>query len=241
MMVKDRLKSFVRAAGYEIRRHHPNLTEFLQSRSVNLVLDVGANEGQFGQDLRSQGYSGKIVSFEPVVDVFKSLEKRCAADQKWECRNTALGDANGIIQINVSKNTAMSSIVSQTEIGRASIYESQVVRVDQVPIATLDSMFAEFAGERVFLKVDTQGFEQSVLRGGANSLHNLLGVQLELPLIHLYEDTWKFDEALSFMREAGFTLSQLRPVTYYSRDPASLLEVDCVFRRTKYAGGVSRP
>ncbi len=151
--------------------------------------------------------------------------KRCAADQKWECRNTALGDANGIIQINVSKNSAMSSIVSQTEIGRASIYESQVVRVDQVPIATLDSMFAEFAGERVFLKVDTQGFEQSVLRGGANSLHNLLGVQLELPLIHLYEDTWKFDEALCFMREAGFTLSQLRPVTYYTRDPASLLEV----------------
>ncbi|MCS3501746.1 FkbM family methyltransferase [Bradyrhizobium japonicum] len=241
MVVKDRLKSFVRSAGYEIRRHHPNLVEFLQSRSVNLVLDVGANEGQFGQDLRSHGYSGKIVSFEPVVDVFKGLEKKCEADQKWECRNTALGDANGIIQINVSKNTAMSSIVKQTEIGRDSIYESQVVRVDKVPITTLDSMFEEFAGERVFLKVDTQGFEQSVLRGGVNSLQKLLGVQLELPLIHLYEDTWKFDEALRFMREAGFTLSQLRPVTYYSRDPEALLEVDCVFRRTDYADGLSRP
>jgi len=240
MVVKDRLKSFVRSAGYEIRRHHPNLAEFLRSRSVNLVLDVGANEGQFVHDLKSQGYAGRIVSFEPVVDVFKRLEKRCEADQKWECRNLALGDVNGIIQINVSKNTAMSSIVSQTEIGRNSIYESQVVRVDKVQIATLDSIFEEFVGERVFLKVDTQGFEQSVLHGGANSLHRLLGVQLELPLIHLYEDTWKFDEALRFMREAGFTLSQLRPVTYYSRDSASLLEVDCVFRRTHYVDGLSR-
>ena len=239
MVVKDRLKSFVRSAGYEIRRHHPNLAEFLRSRSVNLVLDVGANEGQFVHDLKSQGYAGRIVSFEPVVDVFKRLEKSCEADQKWECRNLALGDVNGIIQINVSKNTAMSSIVNQTEIGRSSIYESQVVRIDKVQIATLDSIFEEFVGERVFLKVDTQGFEQSVLRGGANSLHRLLGVQLELPLIHLYEDTWKFDEALRFMREAGFTLSQLRPVTYYSRDPASLLEVDCLFRRTHYADGLS--
>ncbi|MBR0959032.1 FkbM family methyltransferase [Bradyrhizobium japonicum] len=239
MLVKDRLKSFVRSAGYEIRRHHPNLAEFLQSRSVNLVLDVGANEGQFAQDLRLQGYTGRVVSFEPVLDVFKRLEKRCEADQKWDCRNTALGDVNGVIQINVSKNTAMSSIVNQTEIGRNSIYESEVVRIDEVEIATLDSIFEEFAGERVFLKVDTQGFEQSVLRGAANSLHSLLGVQLELPLVHLYEDTWKFDEALRFMREAGFTLSQLRPVTYYSQDPASLLEVDCLFRRTDYADGLS--
>ncbi|ULK97080.1 FkbM family methyltransferase [Bradyrhizobium sp. I71] len=239
MMVKERLKSFVRSTGYEIRRHHPNLAEFLQSRSVGLVLDVGANEGQFVDDLRSQGYAGRIVSFEPVLDVFKRLEKRCEADQKWDCRNIALGDVNGVIQINVSKNTAMSSIVNQTEIGRNSIYESEVVRVDKVRIATLDSIFEEFAGERVFLKVDTQGFEQSVLRGGVNALHTLLGVQLELPLIHLYEDTWKFDEAVRFMREAGFTLSQLRPVTYYSRDPASLLEVDCLFRRTDYADGFS--
>jgi hypothetical protein len=39
------------------------------------------------------------------------------------------------------------------------------------------------------------------------------------------------------MREAGFTLNQMRPVTYYSEDPVSLLEVDCVFRRTDYAHG----
>ncbi|WP_454648826.1 FkbM family methyltransferase [Bradyrhizobium liaoningense] len=93
----------------------------------------------------------------------------------------------------------------------------------------------QFFGKRVFLKVDTQGFEQSVLREGVYSLHSLLRMQLELPLIHLYEDTRKFDEAQRFMREAGFTLSQMRPVTYHSWDPASLLEVDCLFRRTDIA------
>ncbi|UPK37776.1 FkbM family methyltransferase [Bradyrhizobium sp. 186] len=239
MIVKDRLKSIVRSAGYEIRRHHPDLVEFLHSRSVNLVLDVGANEGQFAQELRLRGYTGRVVSFEPVVDVFERLKTNCSADEKWDCRNLALGETMGTIEINVSRNTAMSSIVSQTEVGRNSIYEADVVRVDKVPITTLDSMYSEFADDRVFLKVDTQGFEQNVLRGGKSSLHRLLGVQLELPLVHLYEGTWKFDEALHFMREAGFTLSQMRPVTYYSQDPASLLEVDCIFRRADYTDGVS--
>lgn len=237
MIVKDRLKSIVRSVGYEIRRQHPDLTEFLHSRSVNLVLDVGANEGQFAQELRSRGYSGRIVSFEPVAEVFERLEKNSAADEKWSCRNMALGETIGTIEINVSKNTAMSSIVSQTEVGRNSIYEADVVRVDKVQITTLDSLFSEFSEDRVFLKVDTQGFEQSVLGGGKNSLHRVLGVQLELPLVHLYEGTWQFDEALRFMREAGFTLSQMRPITYYSQDPASLLEVDCIFRRADYIDG----
>jgi hypothetical protein len=147
----------------------------------------------------------------------------------------ALGDAAGTIEINVSKNTAMSSIVSQTDIGRNSIYDADVVRVETVPIDTLDAIFSEVSNSRAFLKIDTQGFEQHVLNGGKHVLPLLLGIQLELPLVHLYHGTWKFDEALRFMREAGFTLSQMRPVTYYSEDPVSLLEVDCLFRRTAYA------
>ena len=106
-----------------------------------------------------------------------------------------------------------------------------MVRVETVQIETLDTIFSEVSDSRAFLKIDTQGFEQNVLNGGKHVLPFPLGVQLELPLIHLYQGTWKFDEALRFMREAGFTLSQMRPVTYYS-DPVSLLEVDCVFRRT---------
>jgi FkbM family methyltransferase len=237
MTAKERLKSIVRSTGYEIRRRHPDLVQFLRSRSVNLVLDVGANEGQFGQELRSRGYTGRIISFEPVADVFKRLEQNCSADNNWDCRNMALGDSIGTIEINVSKNTAMSSIIDQTDIGRNSIYDTDVIRVDKVQVTTLDAISSEFAGDCVFLKIDTQGFEQNVLRGGKHSLPVLLGVQLELPLIHLYQGTWKFDEALRFMRDAGFTLSQMRPVTYYSEDPVSLLEVDCVFRRTDYAHG----
>jgi FkbM family methyltransferase len=234
MTVKEQLKSIVRSTGYEIRRHHPDLAQFLRSRSINLVLDVGANEGQFAQEIRLHGYEGKIISFEPVAETFKQLQQNCAPDKDWDCRRMALGDSAGAVEINVSKNTAMSSIVSQTDVGRNSIYNADVVRVETVQVETLDAIFSGFSDRRVFLKIDTQGFEQNVLNGGKHVLPLLLGVQLELPLIHLYHGTWKFDEAIRFMREAGFTLSQMRPVTYYSEDPVSLLEVDCIFRRTDY-------
>jgi FkbM family methyltransferase len=158
MTVKERLKSIARSMGYEIRRHHPDLAEFLRSRSVNLVLDIGANEGQFAQELRLHGYTGKIASFEPVAEAFEQLQQNCASDDNWECRKMALGNSTGSIEINVSKSTAMSSIVGQTDVGRNSIYDADVIRVDAVQITTLDAIFSEYTDNRVFLKIDTQGF-----------------------------------------------------------------------------------
>ena len=64
MTVKEQLKSIVRSTGYEIRRQHPDMVQFLRSRSVNLVLYVGANEGQFAQEIRLRGYDDKIMSLD---------------------------------------------------------------------------------------------------------------------------------------------------------------------------------
>jgi hypothetical protein len=61
-------------------------------------------------------------------------------------------------------------------------------------------------------------------------LAGLEGVLLELPIIHLYERTWQFHEALAFMAERGFVPAQIHPVNYHWKDQASLVEVDCLFR-----------
>jgi FkbM family methyltransferase len=49
--------------------------DFIENRGINLVLDVGANVGQFGLSLRNRGYAGQIMSFEPVSDAFNELKK----------------------------------------------------------------------------------------------------------------------------------------------------------------------
>ena len=72
------------------------------------------------------------------------------------------------------------------------------------------------------------------IRGGMfNGLGFASGVLLELPIIHLYQDTWAFSQAVEYMAAAGFMISQLSPVSFDSKDDVSLVEVDCLFRRDR--------
>jgi hypothetical protein len=101
---------------------------------------------------------------------------------------------------------------------------------ETVEITTLDQIFAPFAERKVLLKIDTQGFEQQVLAGAAASLPKIAAVQLELPVVHFYENVWSLTDAIAFMERAGFAVAQLRPVVYLP-GTGSLGEIDCVFRR----------
>ena len=76
------------------------------------MLDVGAHVGQYGRFLRNIGYTGHIVSFEPVLANFARLERASAGDPKWTVRRLALGHEEGTIPINVANVTQFSSFLS---------------------------------------------------------------------------------------------------------------------------------
>ena len=63
----------VHVSGQHTLRTH--LMSVLQDYNIDTVLDVGANEGQFGAELRNLGFRGDIHSFEPVNDVSHSPDK----------------------------------------------------------------------------------------------------------------------------------------------------------------------
>ena len=56
----------------------------LELHGITVVLDVGANEGQYGVQLRRSGYGGRIVSFEPGSEAHASVTACAAADEKWQ-------------------------------------------------------------------------------------------------------------------------------------------------------------
>src|SRR5687768_14390173 len=109
------VQSFVqlslRRFGYEIDRTRPRLVTFLQSRNVDVVFDVGGNEGQFGLWLRRQGYRGHIVSFEPIRSAFETLKTHADHDKAWEAYPIALGAAPGKSVINVAEYSVFSSLL----------------------------------------------------------------------------------------------------------------------------------
>ena len=233
---QDTVRSFARNQGYEIRRigSHPDKRpiDFIRSRNVDLVLDVGANVGQYAENLRKEGYAGWIVSFEPTSTAYEALAARAAGDGRWKTLNMAVGEAEGTADINVSENSVFSSILPQSSAATTFDTRAAVVHVESVRVARLDDVFADLPQAKApFLKIDTQGYERQVLLGASNCLSRFVGVEMELPIIQLYEGTWKFHEAVALMNERGFEISNLIPVNYDHADPVSLVEVECIFYR----------
>ena len=135
--------------------------ELIRERGVDLVLDVGANDGPFAKQLRGAGYCGRIVSFEPQATAFAALRSAAAADPRWECRNVAVGVDEGEVGLNIAANSSSSSLFQMSPLHVASAPESAYVGRELVNVQRLDSLAGELglAEATVYLKVDVQGGE----------------------------------------------------------------------------------
>ena len=227
------LKALRQRAGIEVvrARKNPNTMDFIENRGINLVLDVGANTGQFGRSLRNRGYAGRIISFEPVKEAFTALENAARGDDLWTTLNLALGASSGVMAIHVSKNSQFSSFNDLTATATSFDPEAEFKASESVVVKTLDEAAPpRDPGSKILLKIDTQGYERAVLEGAKETLKRVSGVLLELPIINIYKDNWRFHEAVAYMIEAGFVLAQVHPVNIHSRAKDSATEFDCLFR-----------
>lgn len=202
------------------------LRRLLQLIKIDCVLDVGANVGQFAGELRGIGYDGHIVSFEPIPAVFKTLSASFAGDRRWRGFNMALGRADSEMAIHVPKLTVMSSLL---ESGR----EEPGMRKETVSVRTLDGLLpqikAELGVSRIFLKMDTQGFDLEVFGGARSCLQDIHGLQSELSVQPLYKGMPHYVEALQTYESAGFELYNLSVVNRIAT--GGLLELNCFMRR----------
>lgn len=223
------VRRYLRRKGYDVVKG-PNLHGFLAARQVDLVIDVGGNDGGYGSFLRRWGYGGEILSFEPTSRAFKRLSAKIATDAAWNAVQLAAGDRPGSAVIKVSEDDRFSSFNDLTDAGRAFDPAAAVIDQETVEVVTLDRYFADVAAARPFLKIDTQGSERLVLEGAKDLLKRCVGVQLELPVQQLYDGVWSLQEALGYMESCGFMLAQAIPTNPRHDDYTSVAELDCVFR-----------
>lgn len=210
-----------------------DIAMFLSIHKIDLVIDVGANQGQFALDLRERDYRGRIWSFEPVASVYERLSATADADPLWTVSRFALGSTAGEVKINVSALSQYSSIKKTSEFAARFDQRSSAVATEMVPLETLDNILTGETATRIFLKIDTQGYEQEVLGGATELLRRVEGVQMELPVDHLYENVWSFSQAINHMEELGFVPAQFLAVNPTVNDLASAVEFDAIFRRRR--------
>lgn len=208
----------------------------MADHGVNLVLDVGANEGQFALELRGFGYHGRIVSFEPIASAFVKLSERAARDPLWTCEQIALGHCDGQSEINVSANGQSSSLLTMNPRLLESAPETRFIRKETVTVRRLDSIIPRVQDPQdvLYLKIDAQGFEKNVLGGAGDALDDITGLQVEVALVHLYNDAMLFEEMLEYAAAREFVLMGLEP-EFSDPRTGQLLETDCIFFRQREA------
>lgn len=218
--------------GLVVRRHPAARRQrLLVDRGVDLVLDVGAARGGYATELREFGYTGRIVSFEPLAAAHADLVRAAASDPRWETRHTALGDTTGRQEIHVASNSDSSSLLPMADQHRASSPDIQMVGTETIEVSRLDDVAADVLGEArtPFLKIDTQGFERAVLEGAETTVPRLVGLQLELSFVTLYEGGMLANEAISWAYDHGFVLVGLDQG--FTDPGGAVLQADGVFLR----------
>ena len=236
---RDAARSFLRLRGFDVVRYEPTRfpelrrAALIENAAVDTVLDVGANDGAFALGLRRGGYSGLIVSFEPQSAAFAVLERRAAADSAWTCRQLALGASDGVASLHIAKNSSSSSSSrSATCISRAHPnLGTSARRASRSRGSTTYRSGLVEPRDRVYLKVDTQGYELEVLNGAVDTLGQVVAADIELSLAPLYEGAPLIGEVVTFLEARGLVPVWLEPA-FTDPDTGRLLQIDGLFVRT---------
>jgi len=230
----------MRPLGFEIRRYYPHhdpwrrLLVSLERHGVNVALDVGANVGQFAASLRRAGYTGRMISFEPLSAAHAKLAIAARDDPLWTVApRCALAAKSGVAEINIAANSQSSSILDMLERHVAGDPKSAYLGREAVATTTLDDFLdhtPDAAGAAIALKLDTQGYEAEVLAGLDKWRGNIEVIMTEISLVGLYKGEATFLDLYRMIEERGYRCISIEP-GFTDPRTSEVLQVDAIFER----------
>lgn len=208
--------------------------KFLLSKQIDLVLDVGANKGIYAQKIRESNFTGRIISFEPLPAPFNELKNKVSKDDLWSCENFALGNFDGETSMNVSGHETSSSLLSMTQTHVNAMPSSATVGKERVQVTRLDSVYTKFFNpdDRIYLKIDVQGYEREVLKGAKKTLKQVHVVEIELSMVPMYEGAPVMTEMFTLLEGMGYTLVSIVPV-FSDLQTGHMLQADGIFVKSE--------
>lgn len=239
MTLLHSVKELALKAGVEVNWYNPaqsdtaRLFRLLETHGIDMILDVGANDGGYGKMLRRGGYRGAILSFEPLADVHARLMQAAQDDPAWQVApRMAIGATDGEIAINIAGNSTSSSILTMQSLHESAAPQSRYVGTEMVPLRRLDGVAHPFIeqGKKLLLKIDTQGYEMPALEGARLHLPRIHGIQLELSLVSLYAGQVLYREMIDWLAGQGFELWSVMP-GFVDQSSGRMLQMDGVFFR----------
>jgi FkbM family methyltransferase len=239
-------RRLLRRSGIDVIRwpHRPDsgvidwaLAEVIRTRGINCVIDVGGNRGQFGRRLRTLGYAGRIVSFEPSPTVLPEISAVAARDANWTVRPVALSGRPGEAELRLHREPQLNSLHEELPGVIEQIPKMELVGTVAITLSTLAAEFPAIIDgitePRVLLKSDTQGHDVEVLRGaGEKGLDkSVLAVLVELAAQPVYRGQPAMTAVMDLIMNDGFTAVAFEPL-FESSDGLRMVELDGLFMRS---------
>lgn len=241
-MIRFYVKRFLSKRGESLVKAYSTYdgqrNELIKKLNVELAIDVGANVGQWALATFELGFKGRIVSIEPDPRAFQILEKERQKSKnidRWNLVNIAAGDIESSIDFNDwGVDGGSSSILPLTAQGEMFTYHlNKEIPKIKVAMSTLDKIIKSYGDfKNGLLKIDVQGYELQVLNGAAISISKFSIVEIEVPIVDIYEGATLLPEMLIWFRERDFELCSIQTERWTGFGAA---DVDVLFmRRDKY-------
>jgi FkbM family methyltransferase len=170
------------------------LQKKLSKKNEIVLFDVGANIGEYSKALVNRFPKSRIYSFEALPSTFEILKNNLLSDKNIICINKALGNQreNRLIYTD-GAGSGLTSFYP--------IESSKKTEMVSTSMITIDSFCQENNVEQIdFLKIDVEGFELEVLKGGKQMIESgkILNIQFEFGGTHINSET-SFHKIFQFL------------------------------------------
>ena len=178
---------------------------WLKEMNINTVLDIGANEGQFALMIRKLLPQVTICSFEPIPDCYTKLLANFSKDRDFKAFNVAVGDKEETIEMNINDFSPSSSLLEIDDLHVENFKHTANTKKQLIQVKTLDGLRTQIDLAKPYLvKIDTQGYEDKVIRGGQEVLAGADVIFVELSYRSLYKEQTLFDDIYNNLVRLGF-------------------------------------
>lgn len=213
MTIDQKLNSILGSlTGFNVKRVRPNLEDarrlVLSSGKIETVIDGGANEGQWAQEVLNPRFSDYgVISFEPIEEVFQKLKRRASNNPNWKAYNCALGSENGKGFLNISSNGGQSSSLMDFDFHSKAYPAVSMVRREEISVRRLDELVGNQKG--FYLKLDVQGSEREALEGATSMLKNVLAIEIETAYMEMYSGQQTHYQIIPYLLGIGFQVHSI--------------------------------
>ena len=209
-------KKIFKIFNIEIKKKRKNFNEIYlyYLKKTPCIFDVGANTGQSIERFKRIFLNCIIHSFEPHKECFDIIKKKF--NQNVVINNFALGKYNQNKNFNFNILTYTSSFLQINKKNKNSfLFKNK--KKQKVKIVKLDYYVKCHNIKNIdILKIDTQGYELNVLKGGAKTLKSKIVkfIEIEITLDEIYLGNPKFFEIDFIMNKNNFFIYQLGEFSY---------------------------